>query len=423
MESVDFESYNDSGYVLDSTVSPGVEERDKFTVFLGVLLFVLSAVTIIGNIATILAFRDSRDLRHKTTNLLILSLSCSDLLIGTTGLPFAAITFTAGDWPLGKPVCIIGVFVSVLGVSGGMYTLTAINLDRWLLVSREYSSYLRIQSLRNVKLQIAGAWALALLISSCEILVWIAGGVREVEDTIDFTMECRSPVRTDLRFAFITGFLLFLVPFFVMLVCSLRFVVLLRRRLRKPKAKITSSRLPSSPSAEENGVGSRKASPGASPVESEPMTPTNNSISADVATTPESNDSHPTSTQSSNTAHATSPTEAKRRSFFPHRKNHQPKTNSKKMKNRYMKPAIRLAILMSVFTFCSLPYPFFVLIADTKCEDCEPLLVARNHLSNLLLANSALNPFLYAIMHRKIRRYHQRKFNSIFCRHKRNVSI
>ncbi|XP_022081607.1 D(2) dopamine receptor-like [Acanthaster planci] len=412
MAGVDIPADNDSGYISATIFSPGVDKPEGITVFLGVLLFVLSAVTIIGNVATILAFRKSRELRRRTSNLLIFSLSCSDLLIGATGLPFAATTCSLGDWPLGKPVCIIGAFFSVVGVCGGMYTVTAINIDRWLLVSREYTTYLRIQSPRNIKLQIAAAWTLAFLISSCESLIWVSGGARKVEASIDFTMECRSPVRTDLRFAFVIGVLLFLIPFAIMLLCSLRFVVLLRRRLRKPSPKISSSSIASSPSTDEKGDGSRKETPPASPVESQPQ-PTGSDVTSTVATASDSSYSRPN----------TSLPSAGKRSSVHVREHPRTKTHARKMKNRYMKPAIRLAILMSVFMLCSLPYPFFVIIADTTCEDCDSLRVARNHLSNLLLANSALNPFLYAIMHRKIRQFHAQIFNAMFCRQKRNVSI
>ncbi|XP_071784338.1 uncharacterized protein [Asterias amurensis] len=439
---------------FETTVVPDVESHGA-SVFLGVLLVILSAISILGNIATIWAFKSNHKLRHNQSNLLILGLSCFDLVIGATGLPAAAIYTGFGTWPLGRDVCVINALFSVVGVSGAMYTVTAINIDRYLLVSRDYSAYLRIQSSRNLKLQIAGFWLLAWLISLSETIIWTAGGVAEVEKLIDFTKECRSPVRTDPQFAIATSVILFAIPFCIMIVSNLRFVVLFRRRLRRrytPSMTSSNGRKEDPPGTKTSGQKEKdnQANPeelqamtsnkphededgphsnedGPHPNEDGPRPTEDGPHPVEDGPRPKEDGPHPNEdglhTKEDGThpdASSPAPLISKPNANQSHHPDLRKKSSSAKMKNRYIKPAVRLAILMSVFGFCSLPYPIFVLIADTKCSDCA-VLVARNHLSNLLLANSALNPFVYAVMHRKIRQFYSQKFNSIFRRRKRYI--
>ncbi|XP_033643033.1 histamine H3 receptor-like [Asterias rubens] len=413
---------------FETMVVPDVESHDA-SVFLGVLLVLLSAISILGNIATIWAFKTNQKLRHNQSNLLILGLSCFDLVIGATGLPAAAIYTGFGTWPLGRDVCVINALFSVVGVSGAMYTVTAINIDRYLLVSRDYSAYLRIQSSRNLKLQIAGFWLLAWLISLSETIIWTAGGVAEVEKLIDYTKECRSPVRTDPQFAIATSVILFAIPFCIMIVSNLRFVVLFRRRLRRRYTSSMTSSNAASKKEDPPGTktsGQKENDNQANPEELQAMTsnkpPEDEDEPHPNEDGPHPNEDGPRPTEDGPHPDASSPAPliSKPNANQSHHPDLRKKSSSAKMKNRYIKPAVRLAILMSVFGFCSLPYPIFVLIADTKCSDCA-VVVARNHLSNLLLANSALNPFVYAVMHRKIRQFYSQKFNSIFRRRKRYI--
>ncbi|XP_038069313.1 alpha-2A adrenergic receptor-like [Patiria miniata] len=399
------------------------------SIFLGVLLAILSVVTLAGNIGTIWAFQSNILLRQKPSNLLILSLSCCDLVVGATGLPVASIHTGLGYWPLGKPVCIIAAFCSVIGVSAAMYTVMAIALDRWLLVSSEYSTYLRIQSSRNVKLQIAGAWGAAILISSIETILWISG---VNDDAIEYTTECRSPVRKDPLFVFIIFVLLFAVPFSVMVLSTGRFVFLLRRRLRRQRARAPSASVKShhdridkadelsSTVSEQSGHHNKVLSVNGKDVDGsgKPASPASlRAVVFDTTSTADSSSDTPANKPGRPAAkkHPSLAQTGRNKSFFglgldasrgASRRNRQ----AQKMKNRYIKPAVRLAILLGVYALCTLPYPFFLILAD------KSLVEARNHLSNLLLSNSGLNPFLYAIMHRKIRLFYVSKLIPSCCK-------
>ncbi|XP_022081619.1 beta-3 adrenergic receptor-like [Acanthaster planci] len=414
----------DFDYYENATDTPDVAAPiTGVSVFLGVLLAILSVVTLAGNIGTIWAFRSNVLLRQKPSNLLILSLSCCDLVVGATGLPTASIHTGLGHWPLGKPVCIIMAFFSVVGVSAAMYTVMAISLDRWLLVSRDYSAYLRFQSSRNVKLQIGAAWAAAIVISGCETILWIAG-VNEEGDSIQYTKECRSPVRRNSLFVLIIFTLLFAIPFLVMVLSTGRFAFLLRQRLRRQRSRAPSTASAKSPNtpidkaelsstvSEQAGNQNKIVAVNGRAVDESVKTASSSSTKAvafdSASNADSSSDVMPNKSRRPVTKHPSLGQVGRNKSFFGFgldvsRGESQRNRRAQKMKNRYIKPAVRLAILLGVYALCTLPYPFFLILAD------KSMVEARNHLSNLLLANSGLNPFLYAIMHRKIRHFYARK--------------
>ncbi|XP_071784329.1 alpha-2A adrenergic receptor-like [Asterias amurensis] len=406
------DNFTNNGTFPDLTTPTPDETVRSGSIFFGLVLLVLVVITIAGNILTISAFVSNVLLRQKPSNLLLLSLSFSDLMVGATGLPVAAIHTGLGYWPLGRAMCVINAYFSVIGVSAGMYTITAVSLDRYFLVSREYPAYLKLQSSRNVKLTIAAAWIIATLISSVEVVLWLAGDY----SSVDYSHECLSPVRSDPRFVIVIFFLLFVVPFLVMLLSTLRFSILLRRRLRKP----TRTHHPSVDSVNNKLV--RKVALDGSPRPVTSVTVSSDNNLSGVESTELS--SVPASTNTDGeTAQPARPIKRKslggagrKKSFFGFgdaaRRVGTSGSTRDNLRNRYRKPAVRLAILLGVFALCTLPYPIFIVLSPgSGCEDCPARLV-RNHLSNLLLSNSGLNPFLYAIMHRKIWQFYKNKLTA-----------
>ncbi|XP_038067182.1 muscarinic acetylcholine receptor DM1-like [Patiria miniata] len=404
-------TFDDVVFNLSTTPSP-IEPPVAGSILVGILLLLLVIVTLAGNIMTISAFISNVLLKQKPSNLLLLSLSCCDLVVGATGLPVAAIHTGLGYWPLGKAACVTFAFFSVVGVSAGMYTVTAVSLDRYFLVSREYPAYLKLQSSRNVKLTIAAAWTVALLIGSCEAILWLVGDY----SSVDYSRECLSPVRSDPRFILVIFILLFVIPFFVILVSTLRFSMLLRRRLRKRKGPrrrsvdVVNNRLvhPKDADKDPPTVASSTLMSSESPSEME---------TTEFSSTPNSHQQPPLSPGGAveprrPLKRKTMDASWRKKSFFGLGDGSLGGAGSfsrAKVRRRYVKPAVRLAILLGAFALCTLPYPIFIVLSKgSDCDDCISRQV-RNHLSNLLLSNSGLNPFLYAVMHRKIREYFKMK--------------
>ena len=80
-------------------------------------------------------------------------------------------------------------------------------------------------------------------------------------------------------------------------------------------------------------------------------------------------------------------------------------------KNRYIKPAVSMLILVFAMAICMLPYCFYVMIIELFCETCNTLKVIYA-VFLLQFCNACLDPFLYGMTQRKIRRFYCSCFNN-----------
>ena len=81
---------NSSGAQTLNTDDVPIKYHTAIAVILGIVLSVLDLTTILGNLLVCVTILSRRSLRN-TTNYFILSLSCSDLLLGIIVLPFSTI--------------------------------------------------------------------------------------------------------------------------------------------------------------------------------------------------------------------------------------------------------------------------------------------------------------------------------------------
>ena len=61
---------------------------------------------------------------------------------------------------LGEITCKISIFTGYTSLTGSLYTLCMISLDRLLLVLKKYPQYMQIQSKFRIKVTIAIVWTL-----------------------------------------------------------------------------------------------------------------------------------------------------------------------------------------------------------------------------------------------------------------------
>ncbi|XP_066506534.1 trace amine-associated receptor 13c-like [Hoplias malabaricus] len=103
-------------------------------IFLFILLSCLSVCTVFLNLLVIISISHFKQL-HTPTNLIILSLSVADLLVGLFLMPVKIMQLVDTCWYLGKVGCYISPIINFLSMSASLYSLVLIAVDRYIAVS------------------------------------------------------------------------------------------------------------------------------------------------------------------------------------------------------------------------------------------------------------------------------------------------
>ncbi|XP_069868764.1 LOW QUALITY PROTEIN: D(1B) dopamine receptor [Dipodomys merriami] len=138
------------------------------------LLTLLIVWTLLGNVLVCAAVVRDRHLRAKTTNVFIVSLAASDLLVALLVMPWKAVAEVAGFWPFGA-FCDVWVAFDIMCSTASILNLCVISLDRYWAISRPFR-YERRMTQRVALLVVGLAWALSVLISFIPVqLNWHRG--------------------------------------------------------------------------------------------------------------------------------------------------------------------------------------------------------------------------------------------------------
>ncbi|XP_043107101.1 trace amine-associated receptor 6-like [Puntigrus tetrazona] len=103
-------------------------------VILYMFISLLSVFTVFLNLLVIISISHFKQL-HTPTNLLILSLSVADLIVGLIVIPFMGITFIESCWYFGEIFCSLFLFIAFMVVSASLGNLVFISVDRYIAVS------------------------------------------------------------------------------------------------------------------------------------------------------------------------------------------------------------------------------------------------------------------------------------------------
>ncbi|CAL8289870.1 unnamed protein product [Lota lota] len=134
------------------------------------LYFALSSVallTVLLNLLVIISISHFRQL-HTPTNLVLLSLACSDLLIGLLVMPLMAQHFIRTCWFLGQRACIASNTLSFVLTSTSVGNILLISVDRYVAICQplRYTSEVTVG---RVQVTVCLCWACAVLYN-CSIL-------------------------------------------------------------------------------------------------------------------------------------------------------------------------------------------------------------------------------------------------------------
>uniref|UniRef100_A0A4W5REV5 G-protein coupled receptors family 1 profile domain-containing protein n=1 Tax=Hucho hucho TaxID=62062 RepID=A0A4W5REV5_9TELE len=102
-------------------------------VTLYIFFSLISAVTVFLNVLVILSISHFKQL-HTPTNLLILSLAVSDLLVGLIVIPVVTVAIMESCWGFGKYFCVFQIYITFLCTSLSLGNLVLISIDRYVAV-------------------------------------------------------------------------------------------------------------------------------------------------------------------------------------------------------------------------------------------------------------------------------------------------
>ena len=324
----------------------------EINVAYAVVIPTVCILTIIGNLGTLYAFWKLPELLEKPSEMLILSLSCADLLNGLIVFPsFAPVWITPGYWPFGEIYCRFIVFCGATVIVAGLYTVSAISLDRFLLVFKGYPKYVKIQTDSRIYTVLAVIWLWSITWSAIDITLWdISKTIDESAYLIDYKKDCISPSRRVKSFAGILFLVGMALPVMLVGGLSAAFFYFLHKALTKSWSMRAESQI-------------------------------GNQLSSSVSSSVEQKSAQ--------------------------------QVMSSEQRKQYIKPAVVLSVLVSAMAICTLPYGIYVVLVEVYCPQClDPK--TYSSLMFLVFGNAMLDPFLYAMTQRKILRFYKNSINKCF---------
>ncbi|KAF0037425.1 hypothetical protein F2P81_010299 [Scophthalmus maximus] len=139
------------------------EELPAHRAVTGCVLALLIVWTLFGNFAVCAAVYRYRHLRAKVTNIFIVSLALSDLLVAVLVMPWKAAAEVAGYWPFGG-FCKTWLACDIMCSTASILNLCAISVDRYWAISSPFR-YERSMNKKVACVMIGVTWTVSLVIS------------------------------------------------------------------------------------------------------------------------------------------------------------------------------------------------------------------------------------------------------------------
>ncbi|XP_061183699.1 cholecystokinin receptor type A-like [Saccostrea echinata] len=117
-------------------------------------------VAVVGNVLVILTLIQNKRMRT-VTNVLLLNLAISDLLLAVFCMPFTVIPMLLKNFIFGEPVCIMIRYLQGVSIAVSCFTLVALSLERYFAICRPLKSR-SWQTLSHSYKTIIVCWILAL---------------------------------------------------------------------------------------------------------------------------------------------------------------------------------------------------------------------------------------------------------------------
>ncbi|KAH9517180.1 G-protein coupled receptor [Dermatophagoides farinae] len=134
--------------------------------YISIIIF-YSLIILVGLTGNLLVCRvafGTRQMRT-TTNLLIASLACSDIVMIVFNIPFNVVRMLPISWPFWSALCILAPLIQYSCVYVSTFTMTLIALHRLWMVRQRSATNTEKNSWKKVALMVMGIWLIAITLS------------------------------------------------------------------------------------------------------------------------------------------------------------------------------------------------------------------------------------------------------------------
>ncbi|XP_041839375.1 D(1) dopamine receptor-like [Melanotaenia boesemani] len=213
----------------------GHEELPAHRALTGCVLALLIIWTLLGNFTVCAAVYRYRHLRAKVTNIFIVSLALSDLLVAVLVMPWKAVAEVAGFWPFGG-FCKTWLACDIMCSTASILNLCVISVDRYWAISSPFR-YERSMNKKVAFVMIGVTWTVSIVISFVPVqLDWhrveisdLAGqDLTHRDDSIDGSCDS-SLSRT---YAISSSLISFYIPVVIMIVTYTRIYRIAQMQIR-----------------------------------------------------------------------------------------------------------------------------------------------------------------------------------------------
>ena len=172
---------------------------------------ILMLLTVTGNFLVIVSYKINYQLQT-INNMFLVSLACSDLIIGVVSMSLYPVYMITGTWTLGPALCDTWLCIDYTLSMASVANLMLICLDRYFSVTKPFT-YRAKRTTKRACIFIVLAWVLSFLLWSPAIIIWPRVRERTVGDQcfIQFLEEDKS-------LTVITAIIAFYLPVIIMCV-------------------------------------------------------------------------------------------------------------------------------------------------------------------------------------------------------------
>ena len=160
--------YNQTNETNATTISHFQWISEDMRILFDIIYIMIICVGLVGNVFVILAVTQVSSMKT-VTNMFIGNLACADLIVTVICCPLVLThMLTYPDWELGEGMCYFSNFCIHLSLSGSVFALLAISMDRYLAIARPQKQWM---TLRKVNVFIVFTWLVSIMLSVPSVLI------------------------------------------------------------------------------------------------------------------------------------------------------------------------------------------------------------------------------------------------------------